>query len=52
MIKWSNRPSRGCLLPEEFPDLGQHNNNMAKVLTQNMFTKLRDQTVPPPMASP
>lgn len=27
---------------EEFPDLSQHNNHMAKVLTQNMFTKLRD----------
>lgn len=43
MIKWPNWPSRGCLSPEEeFPDLGQHNNHMAKVLTQNMFTKLRD----------
>lgn len=27
---------------EEFPDLSMHNNHMAKVLTQDMYKKLRD----------
>lgn len=31
---------------EEFPDLSQHNNHMAKVLTQDMYTKLRDRATP------
>ena len=27
---------------EEFPDLSKHNNHMAKVLTKDMYGKLRD----------
>ncbi|KAG9330670.1 hypothetical protein JZ751_022517 [Albula glossodonta] len=31
---------------EEFPDLSQHNNHMAKVLTKEIYAKLRDKQTP------
>lgn len=31
---------------EEFPDLSKHNNHMAKVLTKDMYGKLRDKQTP------
>lgn len=31
---------------QEFPDLSQHNNHMAKVLTLDMYTNLRDKETP------
>lgn len=31
---------------EEFPDLSQHNNHMAKVLTLDMYKKLRERATP------
>lgn len=31
---------------QEFPDLSQHNNHMAKVLTLEMYEKLRDKETP------
>ncbi|XP_061902652.1 creatine kinase M-type-like, partial [Entelurus aequoreus] len=31
---------------DEFPDLSQHNNHMAKVLTLEMYKKLKDRTSP------
>lgn len=31
---------------EEFPDLSKHNNHMAKVLTKELYGKLRDKQTP------
>ncbi len=31
---------------EEFPDLSQHNNHMAKVLTKDIYNKLRSKSTP------
>ncbi|XP_071025284.1 creatine kinase M-type-like [Oncorhynchus clarkii lewisi] len=31
---------------EEYPDLTKHNNHMAKVLTKDMYAKLRDKQTP------
>lgn len=31
---------------EEFPDLSKHNNHMAKVLTKDIYAKLRDKQTP------
>lgn len=31
---------------EEYPDLSQHNNHMAKVLTKEMYEKLRGKSTP------
>ncbi|PWS21162.1 hypothetical protein DKP78_25035, partial [Enterococcus faecium] len=31
---------------EEFPELSKHNNHMAKVLTKDVYTKLRDKQTP------
>lgn len=31
---------------EEFPDLSKHNNHMAKVLTKEIYGKLRDKQTP------
>ncbi|XP_041070400.1 creatine kinase, brain a isoform X1 [Carcharodon carcharias] len=31
---------------EEFPDLSQHNNHMAKILTLDLYSKLRDKQTP------
>lgn len=31
---------------DEFPDLSQHNNHMAKVLTKEIYAKLRDKQTP------
>ncbi|NXU92176.1 KCRT protein, partial [Xiphorhynchus elegans] len=31
---------------EEYPDLSTHNNHMAKVLTLDLYTKLRDRVTP------
>ncbi|MEQ2185085.1 hypothetical protein GOODEAATRI_014641 [Goodea atripinnis] len=31
---------------EEFPDLSQHNNHMAKVLTKEIYAKLRSKSTP------
>lgn len=31
---------------EEYPDLSKHNNHMAKVLTKDMYGKLRDKQTP------
>lgn len=31
---------------DEFPDLSKHNNHMAKVLTKEMYAKLRDKQTP------
>lgn len=31
---------------QEFPDLSQHNNHMAKVLTLEMYSNLRDKETP------
>lgn len=31
---------------EEYPDLTKHNNHMAKVLTKEIYTKLRDKQTP------
>lgn len=31
---------------EEFPDLSKHNNHMAKVLTKDVYAKLRDKQTP------
>lgn len=31
---------------EEFPDLSKHNNHMAKVLTPELYAKLRDKQTP------
>ncbi|KAF1444851.1 Creatine kinase M-type, partial [Spheniscus mendiculus] len=31
---------------EEFPDLSQHNNHMAKVLTPALYQRLRDKETP------
>ncbi len=31
---------------DEFPDLSQHNNHMAKVLTLDMYRRLREQATP------
>ena len=31
---------------EEFPELAKHNNHMAKVLTKEMYAKLRDKQTP------
>lgn len=31
---------------DEYPDLSQHNNYMAKVLTQDMYKKLRERATP------
>lgn len=31
---------------EEYPDLTKHNNHMAKVLTKQMYAKLRDKQTP------
>lgn len=33
-------------LEEEFPDLSQHNNHMAKVLTKDIYNKLRGKSTP------
>lgn len=31
---------------EEFPDLSKHNNHMAKVVTKDVYAKLRDKQTP------
>ena len=31
---------------EDYPDLSKHNNHMAKVLTKDLFAKLRDKRTP------
>lgn len=31
---------------DEFPDLSSHNNHMAKVLTKELYAKLRDKATP------
>lgn len=31
---------------EEYPDLSKHNNHMAKVLTKDIYAKLRDKQTP------
>lgn len=33
-------------MEEEFPDLSQHNNHMAKVLNKDIYTKLRGKSTP------
>lgn len=35
-----------CSAEDEFPDLSQHNNHMAKVLTLELYTKLRGKQTP------
>ena len=31
---------------EDYPDLSKHNNHMAKVLTEDLYAKLRDKSTP------
>lgn len=31
---------------EEFPDLSKHNNHMAKIVTKDLYAKLRDKQTP------
>ena len=31
---------------DDYPDLSKHNNHMAKVLTKELYAKLRDQVTP------
>lgn len=37
---------KGLTAEDEFPDLSQHNNHMAKFLTLDMYTKLRERPTP------
>ncbi|XP_077395428.1 creatine kinase, testis isozyme-like [Festucalex cinctus] len=42
----SNVELKGLTAKDEFPDLSKHNNHMAKILTLDMYKKLKDRTTP------
>lgn len=42
----SNIELKGLTAKDEFPDLSKHNNHMAKILTLDMYKKLKDRTTP------
>lgn len=42
----ANLQLKGLTAEDEFPDLSQHNNHMAKFLNMDMYKTLRDRTTP------